>query len=145
MSCVIYRMTVIYNLNTSTVAKIIFKIEIETENKNDNNSCPLVHLSAHLFPLLWAAWSDWSPPPVTSWTSGKHISALTRWAGRVCVREQVWAMGWIIILLAHSQIKIFTDSCVRDNNLGPPGGLKAAERRLNYVISRKIWSIWEYF
>lgn len=28
-------MTVIYNLNTSTVAKIIFKIEIETENKNE--------------------------------------------------------------------------------------------------------------
>lgn len=41
-------MTVIYNPNTGTVAKIIFKIEIKTENKDDNNSCPLVHLSTHL-------------------------------------------------------------------------------------------------
>lgn len=41
-------MTVIYNPNTGTVAKIIFKIEIKTENKDGNNSCPLVHLKAHL-------------------------------------------------------------------------------------------------
>lgn len=41
-------MTAIYNPNTGTVARIIFKVEIKTENKDDNNSCPLVHLPAHL-------------------------------------------------------------------------------------------------
>lgn len=48
MSCVIYRMRVIYNPNTGTIAKIIFVREINTENKDDNNSCPLVYFSAHL-------------------------------------------------------------------------------------------------
>lgn len=46
MSCVIYRMTVIYNPNT--VAKI--KLEIKTENKDSNNCCPLFSPRQHTFP-----------------------------------------------------------------------------------------------
>lgn len=48
MSCVIYRMTIIYNPNTGTVAKIIFRIETKTENKDDNIGCSLVHSLAQL-------------------------------------------------------------------------------------------------
>lgn len=59
-------MTVIYNPNTGTVAKIIFKIEIKTENKDDNNSCPLVHLPAHLSLRFELRGVTEAPPPVTS-------------------------------------------------------------------------------
>lgn len=52
MSCVIYRMTVIYTLNTGTAAKIVFKVEIKTEHKDGNNSRPLVPLTSTSFPLL---------------------------------------------------------------------------------------------
>lgn len=58
-------MTVIYNPNTGTVAKIIFKVEIKTENKDDNNSCPLVHLSTHLSLCFELHEVTEAPPPIT--------------------------------------------------------------------------------
>lgn len=60
MSCVIYRMTVIYNPNT--VAKI--KLEIKTENKDGNNCCPLFSPSRqHTFPSALTCMGTEAPPP----------------------------------------------------------------------------------
>lgn len=58
MSCVIYRMTVIYNPNTA--AKI--KLETKTENKDGNNCCPLFCPRQHIFPSALTCMETEAPP-----------------------------------------------------------------------------------